>query len=158
MVLGSHGSCSGCSNRPATYCTAGTTSSGCQALISAIGTSSATAATGFSVNATNVEGNKSGLLFYGVNGPKPAATSWGATSSFQCVQPPLKRAAVQDAGGTIGQCNGAFSTDLNARWTAKPNHNPGAGARVDGQYWFRDPAGPVPDTALSDAVTWTVCP
>jgi hypothetical protein len=110
------------------------------------------------VNATNVEGNKSGLFFYGVNGPKPAATSWGATSSFQCVNPPVKRDANQAGTGTNGSCNGTFSTDLNARWTAKPAHNPGAGAQVDGQYWFRDPAGPSPDTALSNALQWVTCP
>jgi len=159
MVMGSHGSCSGCSNRPSTYCTAGTTSSNCQALISALGTSSATASNGFLVNATNVEGNKSGLFFYGVNGPKAGgATSWGNTSSFQCIEPPVKRDATQAGIGTNGQCDGTFSTDLNARWTAKPNHNPGAGAQVDGQYWFRDPNGPSPDTALSNALTFTVCP
>jgi hypothetical protein len=71
----------------------------------------------------------------------------------------VKRAASQDSGGGVpGLCDGSFSTDLNARWTAKPNHNPGAGAQVDGQYWFRDPAGPSPFTALSDAITWTTCP
>jgi hypothetical protein len=159
MVMGSTGSCGGCSNRPSTYCTSGTTSSGCQALISATGTSSATAATGFFVKATNVEGNKSGLFFYGTNGPKVGgATSWGATSSFQCIEPPVKRDATQAGVGTNGACDGSFSSDLNARWTAKPNHNPGAGAQVDGQYWFRDPAGPNPDTALSNAISWTVCP
>jgi hypothetical protein len=156
MVLGSHGSCAGCSNRPSTYCTSGTTSGGCEALISAIGTSSASAATGFFLNATNVEGNKNGLAFYGTNGGQ--ANPWGATSSYQCVVPPVKRDATQTSTGTTGQCNGTFSTDLNARWTAKPAHNPGAGAVVNAQYWFRDPAGPPPDTALSNGITWTVCP
>jgi hypothetical protein len=156
MVLRSFGSCSGCSNRPSTYCTAGTTSGGCQALISAIGTSSATAATGFFLRATNVEGNKNGLAFYGASGGQ--ANPWGATSSYQCVVPPVTRDATQSSTGTTGQCDGTFSTDLNARWTAKPAHNPGAGAVVNAQYWFRDPAGPPPDTALSNGITWTVCP
>jgi hypothetical protein len=159
MVMGSHGSCAGCSNRSSTYCTAGTTADGCQALIASSGTSSATASSGFFVNASAAPGNKSGLFFYGTLGPKSGgATSWGQTSSFQCIQPPVKRDAQQTSTGTTGQCDGSFSTDLNARWAAKPTHNPGAGAQVDGQWWFRDPAGPAPDTALSNAITWTVCP
>lgn len=157
MVLRSTGSCSGCSNRPETYCTAGTSASGCQALISATGTSSATAASGFFLNAVNVEGNRDGLFFFGTNGRQ--ATSWGTGSSTFCMVPPVKRAGLNSGVGSNGTCDGAASTDLNARWAAKPNQNPGAGAVVQAQFWYRDPFGAGNKmTALSNAVEWTVCP
>jgi hypothetical protein len=157
MVLRSPGSCSGCSNRPETYCTAGTSASGCQALISATGTSSATAASGFFLNAVNVEGNRDGLFFFGTNGRQ--ATSWGTGSSTFCMVPPVNRADLNNGVGSNGTCDGVASTDLNARWAAKPNQNPGVGAVVQGQFWYRDPFGAGNKmTTLSNAVEWTVCP
>ena len=142
---------------PANYCTAGTSASGCQALISASGTPSATAPTGFFLNATGVEGAKDGLYFFGTNGRQ--ANPWGTGSSFQCVVPPVARAGLLTGSGTTGLCDGAFSQDLNARWTAKPAQNPGAGALVQAQLWYRDPLNTSNQTtSLSDAVEFTVCP
>jgi len=61
--------------------------------------------------------------------------------------------------GTAGVCNGTFSQDLNARWQFKPNQNPGAGAVVQAQLWYRDPLNTSNQTtSLSDAVEFTVGP
>jgi hypothetical protein len=74
--------------------------------------------------------------------------------------PPVKRAAINPGVGANGTCDGMAETDLNARWTAKPNQNPGAGAVVQAQFWYRDPFNPTNSkkTALSNAIEWTVCP
>jgi hypothetical protein len=139
------------------YCTAGTTASGCTATLSASGTASATAPSGFTVSASGVEGNKDGLLFFGTNGRQ--ANPWGNGTSFQCVAPPVKRAGLLTGVGTNGQCNGSFSQDLNAHWSAKPAKNPGAGAIAQVQLWFRDPLNPSNQTtSLSDAIEFTVYP
>jgi hypothetical protein len=157
MVMGSTGDCSGCSNRAVNYCTAGTSTSGCQALLSATGSSSATSPVGFFLNATNVEGNKDGLFFQGTNGRQ--ANSWGNGTSFQCVVPPVKRLGLQSGVGTNGQCDGAAMQDVNLAWTAKPAKNPGAGATVQLQFWYRDPQNTSNQTtSFSDALEFGVCP
>ena len=139
------------------YCTAGTSANGCQALISAEGTPSATAASGFTLNTTGIEGLKDGLYIFGANGQQ--ANAWGNGTSFQCVAPPLKRSSLLAGTGTDGGCDGAFSQDLNTRWQAKPNQNPGAGAVVQAQAWYRDPGNTSNQTtSLSTAIQFTVAP
>jgi hypothetical protein len=139
------------------YCTAGTSASGCQALLGASGTPSATAATGFDLLAGTVEGAKDGLFFFGTNGRQ--ANSWGNGTSFQCVVPPVKRAGVLAGVGTNGACDGTFAQDLNAHWSAFPQKNPGAGALVQAQLWYRDPQSTSNQTtSLSDALEFTVQP
>jgi hypothetical protein len=139
------------------YCTAGTSASGCQATLSSAGTPSATAPTGFDVIATNVEGAKDGLYFYGVNGRQ--ANVWGNGTSYQCVVPPVRRAGLLSGSGTSGACNGSFTQDLNARWAAKPSHNPGAGTVTQAQLWYRDPQNTSNQTtSLSDAIEFTLAP
>ena len=142
---------------PESYCTAGTSANGCQALLSGTGTPSATAASGFTLDATGVEGQKDGLYFFAANGRQ--ANSWGSGTSFQCVAPPVFRGGLLLGTGTSGACDGTFSQDLNARWQAKPNSNPGAGAIVQAQLWYRDPQNTSNQTtSLSDAVEFVVCP
>jgi hypothetical protein len=149
-----------CIPPPTTYCTAGTSASGCQAAIGATGTASATAASGFSLLASGAEGQKDGLFFYGTNGRQ--ANSWGNGTSFQCVVPPAHRASLLQSGGTGGACDGSFAEDLNARWCPtcpKPHHNPGAGALVQAQLWHRDPQSTSNQkTTLSDAIEFWVAP
>ena len=142
------------------YCTAGTSASGCQAVLSAAGTASATAASGFVLSAEDVEGSKDGLFFFAANGRQ--ANPWGNGSSFQCVVPPVIRAGLLVANGSSGACDGTFSQDLNALWCPtcpKPLKNPGAGAVVQAQLWYRDPASSSNQTtSLSDAIEFGVCP
>jgi plastocyanin len=142
---------------PVTYCTAGTSASGCQAGLSAAGTASATAPTGFDLMAADVEGAKNGIFFFGSNGRQ--ANPWGSGTSFQCVAPPVKRAGLLVGVGTPGACDGSFSQDLNARWTANPAQNPGAGALVQAQLWYRDPQNTSNQTtSLSNAIEFPVGP
>ena len=142
---------------PESYCTAGVSASGCQAALSASGIASATAASGFSLTAAGTEGAKDGLFFFGTNGRQ--ANAWGTGTSFQCVVPPVKRGGLLTATGTTGACDGIFAQDLNARWTAKPSQNPGSGALVQAQLWYRDPLNTSNQTtSLSAAVEFTVGP
>jgi hypothetical protein len=140
------------------YCTAGTSASGCQATLSASGVASASAASGFVLQAGNVEGAKNGLYYYGVNGRQ--AGVWGTSSSLQCVTPPVMRAGLLTASGTPGLCDGSFAQDLTALWTANAAKNPGAGATVQAQLWYRDPMHPVnsKNTSLSDGLEFPVMP
>jgi hypothetical protein len=144
-------------NNPVAYCTAGTSSVGCQAQIAATGTPSATAPNGFVLTATTVEAQKDGLFFYGVNGRQ--ANPWGNSSSYNCVVPPVKRGGLLMGIGTLGSCNGGFNQDLNALWTANPAKNPGTGALVQAQLWYRDPFNTSNQTtSFSNAIEFTVCP
>ena len=139
------------------YCTAGTSASGCTPTLSTSGTPSATAATGFVVSASGIEGNKDGLFFFGTNGKQ--STSWGNGTSFQCVIPPVIRTGLQLGNGSSGFCDGSFSQDLTAVWAAKPSKNPGVGAQVQMQLWYRDPQNTSNQTtSLSDAIEFEVCP
>ena len=146
--------------QPEVYCTAGTSASGCQASISAAGTASASAASGFALGSTGVEGGKDGLFFFGTNGQQ--ANPWGNGTSYQCVVPPVVRAGTLAGSGTIGLCDGSFSQDLNALWCPtcpKPQKNPGAGAIVQAQLWYRDPLSTSNQTtSLSDAIEFVTAP
>ena len=139
------------------YCTAGTSAAGCTAQLSATGAPSASAPSGFTLQASGVEGQKDGLFFFGTSGRQ--ANPWGSGTSYQCVVPPVVRAGLLTGAGTLGQCDGAFAQDLNALWTAKPNKNPGAGALVQAQLWYRDPQNTSNQTtSLSDALEFAVNP
>jgi hypothetical protein len=142
------------------YCTPGTSASGCQALLSATGNASASSPTGFTVQASAIEGSKDGVLFWGTNGRQ--AASWGNGTSYQCVVPPVTRAGPMVGVGTVGQCDGTFALDLNALWCPscpKAHKNPGAGAVVQAQLWYRDPLNPSNQTtSLSDAIEFCVTP
>jgi len=160
MTLTSNGDCAGCSNRAVNYCTGGTSAAGCNALISATGSSSATAASGFNVSASGVQGSNAGtngLFFFASNGRQ--ANGWGNGTSFQCVAPPVFRSQAVNGGGSNGNCDASMGVDLNARWTAKPAQSQGAGTTVQAQLWYRDPQNSSNQTtSLSNALEWVVCP
>jgi hypothetical protein len=143
-----------------TYCTTGTSASGCTALIASSGQPSASAPSGFKLSASGVEGGKDGLFFFGSHGRQ--ANPWGNGTSYQCVVPPVKRTGLLAGVGTNGACDGSFARDLNAFWCPgcpAPLANPGAGAMVQAQLWYRDPASTSNQpTSLSDAVESYVTP
>ena len=140
-----------------TYCTPGTTASGCNAQISAAGAASLSAPDGFDVSVSAVEGAKDGLLFFSTNGQQ--AAPWGNGTSFQCVVPPVVRTGFQSGTGTAGACNGSFQLDFNTWMAAHPTQSPAAGEQVSMQCWFRDPLNTSnQSTSLSDALTFAVCP
>lgn len=140
------------------YCTAGTTTNGCVATLSASGAPLASSTGGFVISAHAVEGQKQGLLFYGLSGR--AALPWGTGSSLLCVKSPTQRTPAQSSGGATGQCDGVLAVD----WCAFVTTTPGAlgapffgGETVDAQCWFRDPASSK-TTSLSNGIEFTVCP
>jgi hypothetical protein len=140
------------------YCTAGTTSSGCVPAISGTGTPSASAASGFTIDVAAVEGQKQGLIFYGVTGPSAAV--WGTGSSFLCVKAPTQRTPTQASNGTAGACDGALSIDFNTYISTHPGAvgQPfSSGDEVWAQGWFRDPPASK-TTNLSDGLHFTMCP
>jgi hypothetical protein len=141
----------------ASYCTAGTTTNGCNATITGSRAASATAGSGFTLSVANVEGNKSGLIFYGLSGP--IASPWGTGTSFLCVKAPTQRTGTLSSGGTSGACDGVLSIDWNQYIASNPTALgvPFAGGEtVQAQAWFRDPPAPK-TTNLSDALQFTVC-
>ena len=147
---------SGCTG-VASYCTAGTTSSGCTALCSGAGTPSASTGSGFTIAVSSVEGQRSGLIFYGLSGPN--AVAWSSTSVL-CVKPPVQRTTIQVSGGTVGACDGSFALDWNAYIASNPAAlgNPYAGGEIVwAQGWFRDPPS-TKTTELSDGLTFCVSP
>ena len=133
-----------------------TSASGCNALLSTTGTPSVSAANGFVVSASHVEGSKEGHFFYGFHGPQ--ANPWGNGTSFQCVTPPVLRAGMLEAVGTIGECDGQFDQDFNAFWSsAPPGKVPEPGSKVWMQLWYRDPLNTSSQTtSMSDALEITV--
>ncbi|NUP96501.1 MAG: hypothetical protein HUU28_10100 [Planctomycetaceae bacterium] len=156
-ALGDWSLCFAGSAGPVAYCTAGTTTNGCTADIAASANPSASAANACNITVTDVEGQKSGLIFYSISGQLSLA--WNATS-FLCVKAPTQRSTTQTSGGTVGACDGVLSLDWNAFQAANPTAlgNPfSAGNKVQVQAWFRDPpAGKA--TNLSNAIEMTYAP
>jgi hypothetical protein len=142
-----------------TYCTAGTTTNGCNASINGYGTPSASATGGFVLLATSIEGQKQTLLFYSISGP--VAQPWfGGSTSFKCVKSPVQRVPAQNSGGTANTCSGLYAVDFLDYLATHPSAlgaPAGAGDVFGAQVWFRDP--PAPSTSnLSNAVQWTMVP
>jgi Tol biopolymer transport system component len=148
----------GCVTTVRAYCTAGTTTHGCQGSIAGSGTPSASAGSGFTITASGVEGQKSGLVFYGLSGPQ--AAPFHGTSSTLCVRAPHQRTGVQNSGGTVGACDGQLVVDWNqfihsgAGLLGWPYRG---GETAWAQAWFRDPLAPG-GSNLSNALWFTVCP
>lgn len=143
---------------PTGYCTSGASANGCTAQISASGSPSASASSGFTISVTGIEGQKLGLIFYGIAGS--SATPWGLRSSFKCVASPVQRTPLQYAGGTQGSCDGVMTLDWNQFISSRPF---ALGAPFVGgetlwvQCVYRDPPVP-PTTSMSDALFFSVCP
>jgi hypothetical protein len=148
-----------CTGNVTSYCTPSTTTNGCNPVMGASGTPSAAASSGFTLTCSNVEGQRSGLIFYGVSGP--VANPWGVGStSTVCVKAPTQRTLVHLTGGSFNACDGQLSID----WLAFMAANPGAlgqplaqGHAFHAQAWFRDPPA-VKTTNLSDGLRFLLCP
>jgi len=139
-----------------TYCTSGTSTAGCVASIQGVGVPSASFSTPFSVHVSNVEGQKTGIIFYGLGAlPQPWCSPG---SSFLCVKAPTQRTLASSSGGAIAQCNGSLSVDWNAFHAANPGAfgTPfSAGHKVYVQAWFRDPPA-CKTTSLTNALEVTL--
>jgi hypothetical protein len=146
---------------PTAYCTAGTSTNGCVPSISATDQPSVSQATTCVIDVTGVEGQRSGILFYGIDNSGFAPLPWGSGgASFLCVKPPTQRTPAQSSGGTVAACDGALTLDWNAFQTSFPGSlgNPfSPGDKVYVQGWYRDPPA-VKTTNLTDAVELTYVP
>jgi subtilisin-like proprotein convertase family protein len=141
---------------PVSYCTAGTTTNGCNATMSATANPSLTSSV-CQITVNDVEGAQSGIMFYGL---AQSAVAWGAGSSFLCVKAPLERTGVQVSTGVNGTCGNTMFLDWDAYQLANPSSlgQPfAAGNKVYVQGWFRDPPAPK-TTSLSDGLELTYQP
>jgi len=145
---------------PLVYCTAGTSTNGCVPALSASAQPSASAATPCTLSVANVEGQKQGLIFYGLDNSGFSPLPWSATStSFFCVKSPTQRTLPQLSGGTLAQCDGAFTLDWNnfLATFAALGEPFAAGDKLYVQGWYRDPPASK-TTNLTDAVELTFVP
>ncbi len=151
----------GAATPPTAFCTAGTSSIGCTPAISANAQPSVSGANACTISIAAVEGQRSGLVFYGTDNSGFSALPWGpGSTSFLCVKPPTQRTPAQSSGGNIGQCNGVFALNWNNFQTAFPGSlgQPWvAGEKVYAQGWYRDPSA-VKTTNLSNALELTYVP
>jgi hypothetical protein len=140
---------------PQSYCTAGATSSGCTASLTATRAPDTAHSAPCSLSVLGVEGQRVGIVFYALS---PQSAPWCAGgSSMLCVELPVQRTGVQNSGGTSGACDGVFTLDWNAFQLAQPSAlgNPwDAGDTAYVQAWFRDPLS-CRTTSLSDALALT---
>lgn len=136
------------------YCTAGTSSVGCVATLSASGFASLSQPSGFVLAADGLEGGREGILFWG---PAPKSVPWGTSSSTLCVRAPTARTGVRPSGGSGGQCDGSLSLDFNAWMSSHPAVAPPVGSAVYVQGWFEDPGSSV-GSGLTDGLSFPVCP
>lgn len=142
-----------------TYCTSSTSAAGCVSTIRGIGTASASASSGFTLQVDQVDGLRQGLIFYGAAGQQ--ALPWAAgSSSWLCVKTPTQRLPVLTSGGSLGGCDGQLARDWNAfmSTTVGAVGNPRvAGQLFDAQAWFRDPPA-LKSTNLSNALHFSLAP
>lgn len=146
---------------PIAYCDSKLNSVGCLPQISAAGAASASASSGFTVQATFIRNNKPGLLLYSTQGT--------AYNSFQgahlCVAAPVRRTPGVSSGGSaapIDDCSGVLAIDFNAFAAGFLGGTPTPALRQGGtivyaQWWSRDP-GDFYGSSLSNALEFTICP
>jgi Tol biopolymer transport system component len=144
----------GCVPTVATFCTAGISSSGCTASISATGVPMARARGGFAILVGSTDPLRSAMILYGVSGSQAQVVGNG----FSCIKPPRQRTGMQFTRGA-GTCGGTLALDWNA-WTDASGSlgEPFTGGEtVWAQAWIRDPASPT-GASMSDALWFDVAP
>ncbi|MBM3988622.1 MAG: hypothetical protein FJ294_11780 [Planctomycetes bacterium] len=120
-----------------TYCMPKINSLGCTPLIAFTGLPNGSSGAGsFTIHATGLLNQTSGLLFYGY---LPAAAPFqGGTL---CVAHPIRRTPVQSTQGaaTGTNCSGVFAFDMGAHIASGADASLACGAIAYAQVWSRDP-------------------
>jgi len=146
---------------PTSYCTAGTTAHNCVAAIGGTANPSVSFANPCTIVVNSVEGQKTGVIFYGVDNTGYSALPWSiGSSSFLCVKAPTQRTGTQSSGGTNNLCNGTLTLDWNAYIASHPSAMGlpfTVGDEVFVQAWFRDPPS-AKTTSLSNGLKLTYQP
>lgn len=130
------------------YCTASTSSSGCQPQISVSGSLSGD---DLQFNATGIVSEKPGRLIFST-APQSAIFLDG----FQCVSAPLRFSPVLWSGSVPsgGNCSGILQYTFSSAFAAAKGIS--LGDTIYAQYWFRDP-GASSTTGLTAAVAYSYC-
>lgn len=143
---------------PVTYCTPGTSSSGCVGLLAGVGSPSASAAGGFELVAHGIDPRRATIGYYALGsaaiGPLPGSSSW------RCLESARQRLGTANSTGTSGACDGEARFDWNAFRSSHPAALGvpfSAGAVVYAQAWWRDPASKS-GGASTDGLSFTLCP
>jgi hypothetical protein len=137
---------------PVVFCSAKPSSGGCMPSISASGTSSATAAVPFSVDAAGILASTVGIMLYS-KAPGGAPFQGG----LLCVSGTLTRTGQQASGSAGGPCSGSFHFDFNQQVQSGVDVTLMPGTLVFAQYWFRDQLDPAGfGSGLTDAVRFGV--
>jgi len=128
---------------------------GCKPVVTMDGVPSVSGTGAFRVDCNQLVSKTVGLFYYGTTGTQGAVFQTG----FQCVKPPLARAAGVSTGGNgpPSDCSGFLSFDLDDWVAFGKDLRLTPGTTVYGQFWSRDP-GAVPPTHLSSAVAFTLQP
>ena len=146
----------GCAQEYGNYCTAGTSLNGCVPTLSATGSPSASAGSGFVVTASGTDGNRNGLIYYGI---APAGMPFAA--GYLCIAAPRQRMGqAQFTGGTPGGCDGSLSVDLQVFAAGHPAALAmplTAGMTLYFQASVRDNGSPE-NRVMSDAIAVTLAP
>jgi hypothetical protein len=146
---------------PVSFCSpqAPGTSHSCIPTISATGNPNVAHSNSCVITVANVEGQKSGIIFYGL--ATAGANPWClGGNSFLCVKAPTQRTGTQNSGGTANLCDGTLTLNWNAYQLATPGSlgTPWvAGDKAYVQGWFRDPPA-CKTTFLSQALEMTYQP
>ncbi|NUP95858.1 MAG: hypothetical protein HUU28_06815 [Planctomycetaceae bacterium] len=138
-----------------TYCIAKPNSLGCVAAITTSGAPDLTSNDAFTITASQVLNQKNGVFFYGAGGPN-AAPFLGGTL---CVRSPVKRMPPTNSNGNPQpeDCSGTLAIDFNAWLRGGFDPMLSAGQRINGQFWYRDPADPF-RAGLSGGIEFAVLP
>ncbi len=145
-----------------TYCVAKVNSLGCTPSLTATGTPSASATSGFVLSTVNVINNKPGLYLYTNNGRANTPFQGGTL----CVAGPVRRSVALNSSGNPppNDCSGDYQLDFSAFGQGLLGGAPEPfltviGTMVNAQCWGRDNGSPFPNNStLSNGVEWTVVP